>query len=289
MIGVWCAEAWKNMGKPERFALVELGPGRGTMMRDILRATAKVAGFSAAKNLYLIDSDKALRKIQREKLADEEPFYVDSVDRIPSMPSLIIANEFFDALPLRQLEKGFRGWTERMVVIDKKDALALQPRALDEAELNLVPLAMREAAPGTIFEFAPQAQTVMRDLSRRLATQKGALLIVDYGYVASSGAATLQAVSQHKFADIFDRPGEVDLTGHVDFAALAEIARDAGLDVSPIIGQGEFLANFGIEIRADGLKRRATLPQAAAIEAELHRLIDEDQMGTLFKVMEING
>jgi SAM-dependent MidA family methyltransferase len=129
----------------------------------------------------------------------------------------------------------------------------------------------------------------MRGLARRLATQKGALLIVDYGYVAPSGAATVQAVSNHAYADIFERPGEVDLTAHVDFTALAQIARDAGLAVSPVIGQGEFLKNLGIDIRADSLKKHATLPQAAAIDVGLRRLTDEAQMGTLFKVMEVRG
>ena len=289
MIGVWAAEAWRQMGKPKPFALVELGPGRGTMMQDILRATSHVGDFHEAKQLCLLDSDKALREEQRQKLGDCAPRYIDGVSHLPPMPALIIANEFFDALPVRQFEKTFRGWSEHMVAIHD-DNLVMTQRALDDAEQEtLIAADKRASLPGKIVEICPKAQEVMSDLSRHLATQKGAMLIVDYGYIAPSGAATVQAVSNHRPTDIFDRPGEVDLTAHVDFTALAKTAEDAGLDVSPVIGQGEFLKNIGIEIRADSLKKQATMIQAAAIDAALRRLTDEAQMGTLFKVMEVRG
>jgi NADH dehydrogenase [ubiquinone] 1 alpha subcomplex assembly factor 7 len=288
MIGVWCVEAWRSLGKPNPFALVELGPGRGTMMQDILRATARVGGFHDAKQLCLLDSDKALRKEQREKLGEAAPRYIDDVAQLPPMPALVVANEFFDALPVRQFEKTFRGWTERMVTV-VNDALAMTQRPLESVEENLIPAAARDAAPGTVIEMSPKSQSVMRDLARRLAAQKGALLVVDYGYVAASGNASVQAVSHHKHADIFERPGEVDLTAHVDFTALATAARETGVEVGHVIGQGEFLRNLGIDIRADALKKHATLPQAAAIDAALRRLTDESQMGLLFKVMEIRG
>jgi NADH dehydrogenase [ubiquinone] 1 alpha subcomplex assembly factor 7 len=286
MIGVWCAETWRLAGKPDPFALVELGPGRGTMMLDILRATANVGGFHAAKNLYLIDSDKVLRDKQREILGEGSPKYVEDVGQLPPMPSLIIANEFFDALPVRQFENTFRGWCERMVTVEG-DALALVLRPLTEAEHHLIPPVARSSAPGTVVEISPKAQSVMRDLARRIARHKGAALIIDYGYTAMSGTATVQAVSHHAYADIFERPGEIDLTAHVDFTQLAEAAQAEGLIVSPVTGQGEFLKNLGIDIRADSLKARATMPQAASIDAALHRLTDETQMGGMFKVMEI--
>jgi len=288
MIGVWCAETWRSLEKPDPFALVELGPGRGTMMHDILRATTKVSGFHEARRLCLFDSDKALRAEQREKLGDDEPRYFDSIDHLPPMPALIIANEFFDALPVRQFEKTFRGWSERMVTV-QDDTLVTTLRALEDEEGDLIPPDMRKSLPGTVIEISPKAQEVMRDLTRHLATRKGAMLIIDYGYTAPSGSATVQAVSNHNYADIFERPGEVDLTAHVDFTTLAQIARDTGLEVSPVIGQGEFLKNIGIEIRADALKKHATPQQAADIHSALHRLTDEAQMGTLFKAMEVRG
>jgi len=156
-------------------------------------------------------------------------------------------------------------------------------------EKFLIPPHINDARPGTIFEFSTNAQYMMKDLARALGKNGGALLLIDYGYVAPSGAPTLQAVSDHAFTDIFKDPGDVDLTAHVDFTALGDIARDSGLTVSPVIGQGEFLKNWGIEIRADALKKKATEAQAADIDSAIHRLTDNEHMGTHFKVMEIKS
>ncbi len=288
MVGVWCAEAWREMGRPDPFALVEFGPGHGTMMLDILRSTAKVNGFLAAKKLYLVDSNEILRKKQQEALKDSAPQYVDDIGQISPMPVLAVSNEFFDAFPVRQFEMTFQGWAERMVVVEG-DALVVRLRPLDEKENNLIPSSLHKALPGTVFEFSPKAQILMREISRQIVSRKGAVLMVDYGYTVSSGSATVQAVSHHASVGIFERPGEVDLTAHVDFWALAEAARLGGAKVSPVIGQGEFLKNCGIEIRADALKKRATEKQAQEIDSALHRLVDNAQMGSLFKVMEIRA
>jgi NADH dehydrogenase [ubiquinone] 1 alpha subcomplex assembly factor 7 len=288
MLGVWCAEVWRAMGKPDPFALVELGPGRGTMMQDILRATANVGGFHDAKKLCLLDSDKALRGQQRKAIGENAPRYIENISQLPSMPAIIVANEFFDALPIRQFEKTFQGWAETMVTV-ADEALVMTKRTMAEGELNLIPPDKRDADPGMVIEISPKAQNMLRDLVRHIATQKGAMLMIDYGYVASSGASTVQAVSNHAYASIFERPGEVDLTAHVDFTTLARLVEEMGASVLPIIGQGEFLKNLGIKIRADGLKKQATMPQAAEIDVALHRLIDVEHMGQLFKVMEIRA
>ncbi|MDD4616866.1 MAG: SAM-dependent methyltransferase [Alphaproteobacteria bacterium] len=286
MLGVWCAEAWRTLGKPEPFALVELGPGRGTMMVDILRATINVGGFKDARKIYLVESDEALRARQKEVLGDVT--YIDDLDQAPQMPLLIVANEFFDSLPVRQFEKTFRGWAERVVTVSG-DALAIALRPLNEAEMLLIPQSFREAEPGKMFEFSPSAQAIVREAARALVSRKGKMLLIDYGYVAPSGASTVQALSNHVSTDILDRPGEVDLTAHVDFSTLTDIARAHGAKTSAIVGQGEFLTNCGIELRADALKKHATPKQAADIHAGLQRLIDDDQMGSLFKVVEITG
>jgi NADH dehydrogenase [ubiquinone] 1 alpha subcomplex assembly factor 7 len=288
MIGVWCAEAWRNLGRPDPFAHVELGPGRGTMMQDIMRATSNIGGFHAAKKLYLIDSNEVLREQQQKNLGDFAPQYIDDISRTPPMPVLVVSNEFFDALPVRQFEKTFRGWDERMVTAEG-DALVSRLRPLTEAENSLIPQAMREAVPGTVFEFSPKAQSLMREISRVIVSRKGAALVIDYGYAASSGAPTVQAVLRHASVNVFERAGEVDLTAHVDFSALSQAAREGGAKVSAVIGQGEFLKNCGIEIRAESLKKHATEQQAMEIDSALHRLIDDEQMGSLFKVMEIRS
>ncbi|MFA4995112.1 MAG: SAM-dependent methyltransferase [Bdellovibrionales bacterium] len=286
MLGVWCVEAWKEIGSPDSFALVEFGPGRGTMMQDILRSTAKVGGFHAAKKLYLVDSNETLRKLQQEALKDYAPQYIDDISQIPQMPVLIIANEFLDALPVRQFEKTFQGWAERMVTVEN-GALTMALRPLTEMENKLIPPTRSGAMPGAVFEFSPQAQSLVRELSREIVSRKGAMLLIDYGYMIPSGSSTVQAVSRHAATDVFERPGEVDLTVHIDFAALSRAASEGGARVSQVVGQGEFLKNCGIEIRANSLKTHATDKQAIEIDSALGRLIDDEQMGSLFKVIEI--
>lgn len=288
MIGVWCAEAWRKLGRPSPFALVELGPGRGTMMRDALRATAHVKGLHEALNLFLMESNAAMQSALKENLGSFAPRYITNGSELPPIPLLIIANEFFDALPVRQFEKTFNGWQERMVGVEN-DALAVVLRPLSDAENSLIPPALQKALPGTVFEFSLKAEALMREWASRLAACKGAMLIVDYGYAAPSGTATVQAVSKHAFTDILENPGEIDLTAHVDFEALGKAAKAAGCAVSAVMGQGEFLENCGIRIRAELLKKNASASQAAEIDSALSRLLDESQMGTLFKVMEIGG
>ncbi len=285
MIGVWAVEAWRKAGKPAPFALLELGAGRGTLLRDLLRATAHVGGFHAALQLYLLESSGPLKAEQEDRLAPWHAVYLDTLDGLPPLPTFILANEFFDALPIRQFEKTFQGWAERRVgLVDDNLAFVLEP--LGPLEGALISEQNCQARVGSVIETAGPASLCLRLLARHLCAYGGAMLLIDYGYVAPSFAPTLQAVSRHAAASIFDRPGEVDLTAHVDFTALIEVARAEGLSPSPVVGQGEFLRNLGIEIRADALKARATSDQAAVIDAALHRLTAPDQMGELFKVVE---
>ena len=160
---------------------------------------------------------------------------------------------------------------------------------LSEVEERLILPQAGSATPGTVVEISPQSQKIMGKLAHRLATNEGAALILDYGYVVAPHTATVQAVSKHSSASILDRPGEIDLTAHVDFGALAQAAREGGAEVLPVVGQGEFLKNLGIDIRANTLKKHATPTQASSIHTALNRLIDETQMGTLFKVMEVRS
>jgi NADH dehydrogenase [ubiquinone] 1 alpha subcomplex assembly factor 7 len=286
MIGLWCADVWRQMGAPEKFALVELGPGRGTLMQDALRATGKLSGFHQAVQLYLIESSETLRKAQHEKLGDNLPVYINNVAELPSLPTLIIANEFFDALPVRQFEKTFQGWHERLVTVANDD-LDFTMHPLDAAVLPLIPERMRDASPGTVYEISMPGLVLMRDLARHIAQNTGAALIIDYGYAESDGKPTLQAVSGHDYTDVLARPGEADVTALVDFGALQKAAQTQHLPAHGPITQGEFLQTLGIELRASQLKRHATPEQAKDIDAALRRLTDASQMGTLFKVMAI--
>lgn len=287
MIGLWCADVWRQMGRPSRLALAEFGPGRGTLMQDALRATAKISGFHDALNLFLLESSETLQATQHEKLAQHRPSYLVDATALPRLPTILIANEFFDALPIRQFEKTFQGWAERKVGLDENGKLAFVLEPLDPAVMFVIAEGMKDAMPGTVYEISFAALTIMRDLARHLAQQGGAALIVDYGPVEPSGKPTLQAVSKHGSAEILDNPGDNDLTAHVDFAALkaTALAQEA-LALGPI-GQGEFLTTLGIELRAGQLKQNAAPEQAKEIDVALHRLTDPAEMGSLFKALAI--
>ncbi len=280
LIGAWLAERWLAMGKPSPVALVELGPGRGTLMADALRATRGVAGFHAALRLHLVETNAPLRTEQQRALEGFEPAWHERFDELPAGPLLLVANEFFDALPVRQFEKTADGWRERMVgVAPDGDTLAftLAPGATPFARF------LPDAAEGAQAEIGEAGRSLAAAIGARLTRDGGWALIIDYGYESGTGAS-LQAVRDHKGAGILDRPGETDLSAHVDFASLAAATN------APTFGpvsQADFLRRLGIVQRAESLKGRATNAQRAAIDAALARLIDPGQMGTLFRVLAV--
>jgi NADH dehydrogenase [ubiquinone] 1 alpha subcomplex assembly factor 7 len=299
MIGLWCADVWRQMGSPTEFVLLEMGPGRGTLMQDALRATAKISGFHHALRLHFLESSETLRAVQAEKLGAFSPKYVTGLAAsevvspspaayLPNLPIIAIANEFFDALPIRQFEKSFTGWCERWVTLqDGQLAFTLSPP--DPAILLLIPEALRTANPGTVFELSSAAVNLIRDLSLHIAQQGGAALLVDYGYLTPDGKPSLQAVAGHRYADVLANAGEADITALVDFGMLRQAAILQGALAHGAVGQGEFLSTLGITLRADQLKLRATPDQKAAIESALHRLTDAAEMGSLFKVLAVSS
>ncbi len=292
LIGVWCVDTWMRLGSPPRCALVELGPGRGTLMADALRATRQVPGFHDALDIHLVEISPSLRERQREALGNHRVTWLDNVGQIPEGPLLLIANEFFDALPVRQFEQtateGGAGWAERLVVLDPKGALAFALAAPSPAHRPLIPAALRDAPQGSVVEICPAALNIAAFLGHRLARHPGAALVVDYGPAAPTPGPTLQALRQHRRHEVLEEPGTADLTTHVDFTSLAQAATAAGCEAHGPIGQGAFLAALGIELRAAQLAESA--PGAArAIAAARHRLTDPQQMGTLFKALALTS
>ncbi|MBY0323493.1 MAG: SAM-dependent methyltransferase [Reyranella sp.] len=279
LLGAWLAERWLAMGRPSTVTLVELGPGRGTLMADALRATRGVPGFHAAIDLHLVEINEQLRALQGPALAAYEPTWHARFDDVPEGPLLLVANEFFDALPVRQFEKTARGWTERMVGLsdDGSLRLALAPGVSPFAS------ALPDAPVGAQAELCEAGLALASAIGERLQRFAGWALIVDYGHDGALGAS-LQAVRGHRGADILDRPGETDLSAHVDFAALA---RATGGPTFGPVRQGDFLRRLGIAERAKALKARATEAQRATIDAASARLIAPDQMGTLFRVLAV--
>jgi SAM-dependent MidA family methyltransferase len=266
-------EAWRAAGAPTEARLVELGPGRGTLMSDVLRVTPIAPNFFSAVTVHLVETSPVLREAQRQTLAraaKPAQWHLDFAETPPG-PAFIIANEFFDALPVRHYVKTPGGWREQLVGLDAAGELAF---GLSEH-----------------IEVSAVAQKLMGDIATRLVAEGGALLIADYGYEQTTLGDSLQAMSRHVYVDPLAAPGETDLTAHVDFAALARAARAAGAKVLGPVMQGDFLLQLGIERRAETLSKKATPEQAQAIIDAFERLTGIDdarhQMGRLFKVMAV--
>jgi NADH dehydrogenase [ubiquinone] 1 alpha subcomplex assembly factor 7 len=290
LIGLWAVEVWQQMGAPSAFRLIELGPGRGTLMGDVLRAAKVRPAFLDAAAIHLVETNEALITHQRTALAQFTIAWHASIDDLPDGPAIIIANEFFDALPIRQYVQTEKGLCERMVGLDQKGELCfgLMPT---HGSAQAVP-----ATQGAIVEVGAAAQAIVRALAARLATSQGALLVIDYGNISPSTGDTLQAVKDHAFDTPLRAPGEADLTSHVDFVALARAATAAGARVFGPVTQGKFLARLGIFERAAALKAKATPVQSAAIDAALRRLArpgpetgPNASMADLFKVLAVTS
>ncbi|HEV2336971.1 MAG TPA: SAM-dependent methyltransferase [Stellaceae bacterium] len=289
LIGLWCAELWRHMGEPERVILVELGPGSGTLIGDFLRAAATLPEFRRALDLYLVEASPVLRKKQLSRLGSLGVRFVASIDALPEGPLLVIANEFLDALPIRQLVRGPAEWAERMVALDAADRLVFADGPESAALSLLVPAALRGLPIGSVVEICPGAAALAASLGERLARDPGAALFVDYGYFPSAPGLTLAALRRHAAVSLLDDPGSADLSAHVDFAAFAAAARAAGAIVRGPVAQGRFLAALGAEARLRSLSARATEAQRAVLHSGLERLIDPAQMGSLFKALALTS
>jgi SAM-dependent MidA family methyltransferase len=287
LIGLWAASVWQQMGAPENVRLVELGPGRGTMMMDALRAAQVAPDFRKALVVHLVEVSPELKRRQEQTLAgiDVPMLWHASFDEVPAGPLIILANEFFDALPIHQAVKQINGWYERTVEIDSDDNLTFGIAA-DQIPLfeQLLPPQLRDAPIGTLYEW--RNDNLPLELSRRVMREGGAGLIIDYGHVESAAGDTLQAVGKHAYADLLSTPGEVDLTAHVDFQALTLALDSMGAAVYGPIQQGQFLRRLGIEKRAMALKATAR-EKAAGVDAAVARLTGETRtgMGRMFKVV----
>lgn len=280
LVGAWLAERWQAMGRPRAVRLIELGPGRGTLMADALRATRRVPGFHDAIDLHLVDINRPMRDTQRAALESFDPVWHERFDDVPAGPLLLVANEFFDALPVRQFHRASHGWVERMVGLSDDGGLrlALAPGVTPFATV------LPDASPGAEAEFSEAGRSLATAIGARLRADGGWALIVDYGGASAGRAASLQAVRGHRGSEILDRPGETDLSAHVDFAGLAQAA---GVPAYGPVDQGAFLCRLGIVERAQALKRHATAQQGLAVDAALARLIAPGQMGTLFRALAL--
>lgn len=281
LVGLWCAMVWQMLGSPERVVLAEIGPGRGTLMNDLLRAAGAVPAFLKAAEVWLVETSPRLAARQRQTLDGRDVHWCESFDQLPDGPLLLVANELFDALPVRQFEKRGGTWYERMVGCTELGfEFVLGPQSLPD-----LPEEVLDAPDGSVAEICDQGRDLAKRIGRRLNRQPGMALIVDYGHGRSSAGDTLQALSRHRFHAVLESPGSADLTAHVDFQSLAAAAVPARA-WGPMT-QGDFLRLLGIETRAAMLAQAGGEKVAAEIMGQMRRLIDADEMGTLFKALAL--
>jgi SAM-dependent MidA family methyltransferase len=318
LIGLWAGETWRMMGQPDAVRLIELGPGRGTLMADALRALRVLPAFVQCATVHLVETSAPLRAAQEAALggAPCPVCWHERIEDVPPGAAIIIANEFFDCLPVRQFvfSEAAQAWRERMVAF-RDGGFAFEvgevpphsvslPEGREDpgitaADISCVPSPlgekdrMRGASPtvedGAIAEIRPGTTAILQSFAARTADAPLAALIIDYGYSRPASGDTVQSVSQHRFAGLFDAPGEADLTAHVDFSDLVRQAKALDLTPSGPMPMGEWLLRLGLEARAHQLLRRASTEQAVELRGRITRLVDPAQMGALFKTVVLTA
>jgi len=283
LIGLWAAVAWQRMGAPKPFYFIECGPGRGTLMSDALRAASQMEGFSDAADVRLIERSAALKTLQRKAMGERAVTWHETLDDVPSGSFILIANEFLDALPVRQFEKTAKGWSERCVTVESDGAFKLIRRPVPNFPDPT------DAAKGAVVEVSPDVDAFVAKVAAAAARYNGAALFIDYGHAHSGMGETLQAVKDHQFADVLAAPGDVDLTAHVDFQRVAQIAAANGAKAHGPVEQGAWLTQLGVQLRAARLTAGKSPEVAAEIDAGVARLVNADAMGRLFKVIALTA
>lgn len=289
-IGLWAAECWGQLGAPLPVQLAELGPGTGRMMSDALRAGAAAPGFLEAVELSLVEASPALKMVQGRTLAQApvQPRWLRLIDDIAEGPSLIVSNEFLDCLPIRQAIKVEGVWRERLVGLspeDKDQFAFVLGGPLSEADLDMIAPELRDESEGALVELRPADSPVVEAIAERFSIAPGYALFIDYGSSRPEVGDTLQAIASHEKVDPLAEPGGADLTAWVDFKRIADLGIAAGLDVYGPVEQGAFLKGLGIETRAAALARGRGPDVEARLKRQLERLVGEEEMGALFKVV----
>jgi SAM-dependent MidA family methyltransferase len=282
LIGLWAAATWMRMGCPSPFRLVEMGPGDGTLMGDLLRAGRAAPGFLDAAELWLVETSAPLKAAQAERLSGHRPSWAANLAEVPGdAPLILVSNELLDCLPTRQFVRTEQGWAERRVgLVEGRLGFGLAPP----------PSGFKppEAPAGALVEQSDAVVALGDEVGKRIACEGGAALFIDYGPAEPGFGDTLQALIAHEKVSPLHRPGEADLTVHADFPAFAAAARGAGAGATAIVEQGEFLRRLGIEQRAAALAA-ARPDKAGTIGRQLARLVEPDQMGSLFKAVAIHA
>lgn len=288
LVAVWLIAAWTAGGRPRNPVICEIGAGRGTLMRDIVRTVGQLSpGMLENAAIRIVETSPRLQKEQQQTLADTgvNVRWHQAIDELPHQPLYVVANELFDAIPVRQLVCSERGWVERCVGINKNGALEFVASGLSIPG-DVLPAGHAQQSVGAIFEHAPARAAMMTGLAARIAYDGGGGIFFDYGHTETGFGDTLQAVRGHKMVDVFDRPGEADITSHVDFRELALAAYREGLSAR-LMEQGRFLVKMGLVERAGQLGAGKPKAEQEGLKAAVERLAGADGMGTLFKCLAV--
>jgi NADH dehydrogenase [ubiquinone] 1 alpha subcomplex assembly factor 7 len=291
LIGLWLLERWQSMSKPKSFALVELGPGNGTLMSDILRAAKLVPDFIDSMELHLVESSQSLQLAQADKLANFSPTWHQDITSLPQKPTLIVANEYFDALPIHQFAKTDEDdWREILVGLSEEDTLSyVMSEKVDAKQIQSLGADPKTLEAYDFVEVSPATMAQATLLGDHIQKVGGTGLFVDYGYRQAEGYNSFQAVKQHQKHEPLTEVGTADLTAHVDFQALSKAFHQRGLLTFGPIEQGEFLPALGLEERLSTLVQKASAAQEQEVRQGVARLVDSDQMGQLFKVLAVSS
>lgn len=293
VLGLFVLQSWKDMGRPSPFYLIELGPGRGVMMSDMLRAAFLDEDFKKAVQVVLIEASAALEAVQGQTLGHlgVPVQWVTGLEAAPAGPSLVVGNEFLDCLPIRQFIQrdpfaGKDGWHERHVGLDEDGRFRFEigPEPIGATAKSFIPDAQNDARKDELLETCPAVHQIIETLKKRFKDHSGRALFIDYGPETTEFGDTLQALKRHKKIGVFERPGDSDLTARVDFQTVTTVAKSQGLKASGPVAQREFLSKLGLEMRAVALAR-AQPDSKAVIARQLHRLTDDSEMGELFKAV----
>jgi len=288
LVGLWCALMWQQLGEPDPIILVELGPGRGVLIDDLLRAATAIPAFRRALRLHLVEASRALRAEQEQRLGRLSPVWASRFEDLPDGPMLLVANEFLDALPIRQFVRGAVHWSERVVALNDQNRFVFVDGPESPIATLLVPMGLRErVGQGAIVETCPAALALAAALGARLARPAGAALFIDYGYFPSMPGSTLRALQRHRAVSAREAPGPADLSAHLAFAAFAEAARAGGAATYGPVPQAVLLTALGVAQRTAVLRARARPSQRQALDDGVNRLLDPGEMGTLFQAIAL--
>lgn len=288
LLGAWIISNWHSLGMQQDPIIVELGPGRGTLMKDMLRLIKKIPALYSIAKVHMVEINGDLKEEQRKSLADEEIeiTWHESLETVPRQSMFLVANEFFDALPINQFVKTENGWNERLVGLDDEDNLTFMDGS--STNLDLLPKG-EDIEVGGMYETSPDSIAIIQDIANRVRDDGGTALVIDYGYFHDGFKDTFQAVKKHEYWPVLKTPGEADLTSHVNFPLLKKKAEEAGAKAYIDVTQGELLEALGLSVRSEMLAKNADEKTKENITLSSRRLSHEDEMGTLFKCMAIAG